>query len=85
MGYYEGQKLFRLNKKTHNIDTFRIIDTTYVLDKKIGSRINFTAKQLDELISRNEICLNNDELKLQAIKDLEQKFDIKLQEVNRNE
>lgn len=76
-----GDKIYRLNRKTHKVGILNVIDVQYVLDNRIGSKRNFTESELQEMVDNGDISMNPDEIKNQAIKALEEQFNIKLKEV----
>lgn len=78
---YIGQKYYRLNKKTKALEDFKIVDVLYVLNRKIGSRMNFTQNELENMIHQGELSTDTEVLKKQAIAKLEEQFGIKLKEV----
>ncbi len=79
----KGTKFYRLNKKTHNIETISIIDEQYVFDKKIGSKSNFTREEIDAMIDNGTIKENMDGVLQEAIKKIEHQFKVKLKVVEK--
>lgn len=75
----KGTKLYRLNKKTHNMEVFTIVDAQYVFDRKIGSRSNYTAEEINELIKEGTLRENVDDVLQDAIHKLEHQFKVKLE------
>lgn len=76
-----GQKYFRFNKKTKELEDLEIIDIKYVFNKKIGSKTNYTQCEIEDLIKNGEITDKVNALKEEAIANLEEQFGIKLKEV----
>lgn len=81
MKYKKGQKLYRNNKKTGEIEELEIIDILYVLNRSVKSKYNYNEEELDSLIKDETLLDNIDNAKLQAIKRIEEQFGIKLKEV----
>lgn len=79
--YKIGDKFYKLNRTTKEVETISIVDIQYVLNKKVGSRLNYTGEELLELINKGTITHDEDAIKNEAIADLEKRFGIKLQEV----
>lgn len=79
--YKIGDKFYKLNRTTKEVETISIVDVQYVLNKKVGSRLNYTGEELLELINKGTITHDEDAIKNAAIADLEKRFGIKLQEV----
>lgn len=79
--YKIGDKFYRLNKTTKNVEEISIIDVQYVFSKKVGSRQNYVGEEIDELIEKGTITDDKDAIKNKAIADLEKKFGIKLKEI----
>ena len=67
----KGTKLYRLNKKTNDIETLSIIDIQYVFDRKIGSKSNFTNEEIEDLMAQGTIKSNADDVLQEAIEKLE--------------
>lgn len=81
MKYQVGQKLYRNNKKSGELEELEIIDILYVLSRSVKSKYNHNEEELNSLI-KDEVLLDNiDNAKLQAIKRIEEQFGIKLKEV----
>lgn len=82
MKYKVGQKLYKVNQKTHEVDEVEITDILYMTSKSVAmNRKTYTEEQLDSLVEDNIISLDKNIIKQQAIKRLEEQFDIKLKEV----
>lgn len=81
MKYKKGQKLYRNNKKTGEIEELEIIDILYVLNRPVKSKYNYNEEELDSLVKDETLLDNIDNAKLQAIKRIEEQFGIKLKEV----
>lgn len=81
MKYKKGQKLYRNNKKTGEIEELEIIDILYVLNRSVKSKYNYNEEELDSLVKDETLLDNIDNAKLQAIKRIEEQFGIKLKEV----
>ena len=76
-----GTKFYRENKKTKEIDELTIVDVQYIFNKKIGSRNNYTESEINNLIKDNTITDDVNILKNEAIKKIEEQFNIKLKEI----
>lgn len=81
MKYQKGQKLYKNNRKTGELDEITIIDVLYKFDKPVKSTYNYNEEALDSLINTGYLSDNVDLVKLEAIKKIEQQFNIKLKEV----
>lgn len=81
MKYNKGQVLYKTNLKTNQVESIKIIDIYYGLSKHIGNKSNFTEEELDYLIESDTLSDDIEIVKAKAIKDLEDKFGIKLKEV----
>lgn len=79
----KGTKFYRLNKKTNDIETLSIIDIQYVFDRKIGSKSNFTNKEIEDLMAQDTIKSNIDDVLQEAIEKLENQFKVKLEVVSK--
>lgn len=79
--YKIGDKFYKLNKTTKEIEEIQIKDIQYVFSKKVSSRLSYTEEEIKELIDRDIITDDRDTIKNKAIADLEKKFGIKLQEI----
>lgn len=79
----KGTKFYRLNKKTHNMETISIIDEQYVFDRKIGSKSNFTREEIDAMLDNGTIRKDVDGVLNDAIKKLEHQFKVKLKVVEK--
>lgn len=79
--YKVGDKFYRYNKKTKELEELQIEYIQYVFDKKIGSRANYSPVELDKLIDEGIITDDPNVLKLEAIAKIEKQFGIKLKEV----
>lgn len=79
----KGTKLYRLNKKTNDIETLSIIDIQYVFDRKIGSKSNFTNEEIEDLMAQGTIKSNADDVLQEAIEKLENQFKVKLKVVSK--
>lgn len=78
---FKGQKYFRFNKKTKELEDLEIVDIQYVFNRRIGSRSNFTQEEIENFIADGTITDEVDALKEKAIAQLEEQFGIKLKEV----
>ena len=76
-----GTKFYRENKKTKENDELTIVDVQYIFNKKIGSRNNYTESEINNLIKDNTITDDVNILKNEAIKKIEEQFNIKLKEI----
>lgn len=79
--YKIGDKFYRYNKKTKELEELEIANIQYVFNRKIGSRANFTVDEIHKLLEDKVITANIDILKRDAILKLEEQFGIKLKEV----
>lgn len=79
--YKIGDKFYRYNKKTKELEELEIANIQYVFNRKIGSRANFTIDEIHKLLEDKVITANIDILKREAISKLEEQFGIKLKEV----
>lgn len=79
--YKIGDKFYRYNKKTKELEELEIANIQYVFNKKIGSRANFTTDEIHKLLEDGVVTNNIDILKREAISKLEEQFGIKLKEV----
>ncbi len=79
--YKIGDKFYKLNKTTKEIEEIQIKDIQYVFSKKISSKLNYTEEEIEELIDKGVITDDKDDIKNKAIADLEKRFGIKLQEI----
>lgn len=77
----KGDTFYRFNRKTKEIDFLNVVDILYVFDKKIGSRANFTQEEIRDLLEDGTITDDVDILKKEAIRKIEEQFNIKLKEV----
>lgn len=76
-----GKTYYRFNKKTKELEEYKIIGVKYVFDKKIGSKNTFTEDEIDWKIKDGELSDDFNSVKLKEIKKLEEQFGIKLKEV----
>lgn len=81
MKYKKGQILYKTNLRTNEVESIKIIDIYYGLSKHIGNKSNFTEEELDYLIDGGTLSDDINIVKAKAIKDLEEKFGIKLKEI----
>ena len=81
MKYQKGMTLFKRNLKSNEIEKIEIEDVYYKLSKVINNTKNHTAESLDSLIENGTLFESFDIAKQQAIKELEEKFNIKLKEI----
>ena len=81
MKYKKGQVLYKTNLRTNEVESIKIVDIYYGLSKHVGSKSNFTEEELDYLIAGGTLSDDVEIVKAKAIKDLEDKFGIKLKEV----
>lgn len=76
-----GKKFYRENKKTKEIEVLEIIGIQYIFNKKIGSRANYTEQEIQDLMEQGLITDDENVLKQEAIRKIEEQFGIKLQEI----
>lgn len=76
-----GKKFYRENKKTKEIEDLTIIGIQYIFNKKIGSRANYTEQEIQDLMEQGLITDDENTLKQEAIRKIEEQFGIKLQEI----
>jgi len=81
MKFKKGQILFRNNKKTGEIEQIEIVDVLYKLNKSVSSNYNHNEDSLNNLIKQGVIYDDIEKTKLEAIRKLEEQFNIKLKEV----
>lgn len=81
MKYKVGQKLFKPNKRTGEIDEITITEILYSTSGRINNKCLFTEDDLDELEENGTISLDKDIVKRNAIEKVEKQFGIKLKEV----
>ena len=81
MKYSVGQTLYKRNNKTNQLEEVHVIDLLYKLDKSINQRYNHSEQDLAKLVDENKLFDNVDIAKEKAIKELEERFNIKLKEV----
>lgn len=81
LNFDKNQVLFRKNKKTGEIERVKIVDILYKLDKSVNQSYNHNKESLIDLIDKKVLSTNINEVKLEAIKKLEEQFNIKLKEV----
>lgn len=76
-----GKKFYRENKKTKEIEVLEVIGIQYIFNKKIGSRANYTEQEIQDLMEQGLITDDENVLKQEAIRKIEEQFGIKLQEI----
>lgn len=81
MKYKKGQKLYKKNNKTNEIEELYIEDTLYKLSRPIKCKYNYNDEELEYLIAEGTVSDNIEIVKENAIKDLEKRFNIKLKEI----
>lgn len=81
MKYKKGQKLYKKNNKTNEIEELYIEDTLYKLSRPIKGKYNYNDEELEYLIAEGIVSDNIEIVKENAIKDLEERFNIKLKEI----
>jgi len=82
MKYKIGDKFYRFNNKTKEVDTIEIVDIKYVFDKHVRNIKNFSELDIDDLIEDKRIYTDIEEVKRLEIEQLENKYNIKLKEVD---
>ena len=75
------KKFYRENKKTKEIEVLEVIGIQYIFNKKIGSRANYTEQEIQDLMEQGLITDDENVLKQEAIRKIEEQFGIKLQEI----
>lgn len=81
MKYQVGQRLYRNNKKSGELEELEIVDILYVLSRSVKSKYNYNEKDLNQLIENKVILDDIEGAKQEAIRQLEEQFGIKLKEV----
>lgn len=81
MKYKKGQKLYKKNNKTNEVEELIVEDILYKLSKSIKGRYNYNEEELQYLIEEEIVSDNIDTVKENAIRELEQRFNIKLKEI----
>lgn len=82
MKYKIGDKFYRFNNKTKEVDVIEIIDIKYVFDRHVKNVKNFSELDIDDLIEDKRIYTDIEEVKRLEIEQLENKYNIKLKEVD---
>lgn len=82
MGYKEGQIFYKFNEKTGDTEEYEIEGILFRLNRKVKGKQNFESCELDELLNAGFFTKNKDDVKKEAIRQLEKRFNIKLKEEN---
>lgn len=80
MGYKEGQVFYKFNEKTGDTEEYKIEGILFKLNRKVKGKQNFEACELDDLLNSGFFTKNKDDVKKEAIRQLEKRFNIKLKE-----
>lgn len=80
MPYKVGQTFYKFNPKTGDTEEYEIVDVLFQLNRKVKSKQNFSACEIDDLLNEGYFTKNKDDVKNEAIRQLEKKFGIKLKE-----
>lgn len=80
MVYKVNQKFYKFNPKTGDMDEFKIEDILFRFDRKIKGKQNLAAFEIDELIEDGFFSEDPNKVKEEAIRQLEERFNIKLKE-----
>lgn len=78
-----GKSYYKMNKTTNQLEEIKITDIQYVFNKKVGSKSNFTKEQIKKLIDDGILFDDIEILKREAIKKVEDQFNIKLTEIKK--
>ena len=81
MKYEIGQCFYKRNRQTNQYEPIYVEDILYKLDTHVRNKQYFTEEDIQELIEDKTLYDNEKELKETAIKEIEERFNIKLKEI----